>query len=85
VNVCIKQLGDFQLAVALARVVEQSNDGPVLRGILNNTVVLTAFREGNRWLASWAFWLLHRRDLSVRILLVSRFMLFIHLVLPCLL
>ncbi|KAF7339596.1 WD repeat protein [Mycena sanguinolenta] len=68
VNVCIKQLGDFQLAVALARVVEQSDEGPVLMGILNNTVIPTAFREGNRWLASWAFWLLHRRDLAVRIL-----------------
>jgi hypothetical protein len=30
VNVCIKQLGDFQLAVALARIVEQSNEGQVL-------------------------------------------------------
>ncbi|KAJ7492768.1 RAVE protein 1 C terminal-domain-containing protein [Mycena latifolia] len=68
VNVCLKQLGDFQLAVALARVVEQSDDGPVLLNILNNTVLPTAFREGNRWLASWAFWLLHRRDLAVRIL-----------------
>ncbi|KAJ7783622.1 RAVE protein 1 C terminal-domain-containing protein [Mycena maculata] len=68
VNVCLKQLGDFQLAVALARVVEQSDDGPVLIGILNNTVIPTAFREGNRWLASWGFWLLHRRDLAVRIL-----------------
>ncbi|KAJ7042393.1 RAVE protein 1 C terminal-domain-containing protein [Mycena alexandri] len=53
VNVCLKQLGD---------------DGPVLLGILNNTVIPTAFRDGNRWLASWAFWLLHRRDLAVRIL-----------------
>ncbi|KAJ7630787.1 RAVE protein 1 C terminal-domain-containing protein [Roridomyces roridus] len=69
VNVCLKQLGDFQLAVALARVVEQSNEGPVLLGILNNTVLPTAFREGNRWLASWGFWLLHRRDLAVRILI----------------
>ncbi|KAJ6604501.1 RAVE protein 1 C terminal-domain-containing protein [Mycena vulgaris] len=68
VNVCLKQLGDFQLAVALARVVEQSDDGPVLLSILNNTVIPTAFRDGNRWLASWAFWLLHRRDLAVRIL-----------------
>ncbi|KAJ7071176.1 RAVE protein 1 C terminal-domain-containing protein [Mycena amicta] len=68
VNVCLKQLNDFQLAAALARVVEQSNDGPVLLRILNNTVLPTAFREGNRWLASWAFWLLHRRDLAVRIL-----------------
>ncbi|KAK7064348.1 WD repeat protein [Favolaschia claudopus] len=68
VNVCLKQLNDFQLAIALARVVEQSDDGPVLLGILNNTVIPTAFREGNRWLASWAFWILHRRDLAVRIL-----------------
>ncbi|KAF8213200.1 WD repeat-containing protein [Mycena galopus ATCC 62051] len=68
VKVCLKQLGDFQLAVALARVVEQSEEGPVLLGILNETVIPTAFREGNRWLASWAFWLLHRRDLAVRIL-----------------
>ncbi|KAJ7092570.1 WD repeat-containing protein [Mycena epipterygia] len=68
VNVCLKQLGDFQLAVALARVVEQSDESPVLLSILNNTVIPTAFREGNRWLASWAFWLLHRRDLAVRIL-----------------
>ncbi|KAF7339771.1 WD repeat protein [Mycena venus] len=69
VNVCIKQLGDFQLAVALARVVEQSDEGPVLLTILNSIVIPTAFREGNRWLASWAFWLLHRRDLAVRILI----------------
>lgn len=72
-NVCIKQLNDFQLAVAIARIVEQSNEGPVLSGILNGAVIPTAFKEGNRWLASWAFWLLHRRDLSVRILVVSAF------------
>ncbi|KAF9229125.1 hypothetical protein BS17DRAFT_4921 [Gyrodon lividus] len=69
VSVCIKQLSDFQLAIALARVVELGNDGPILRDILNNTVLPIAFREGNRWLGSWAFWLLRRRDLSVRILL----------------
>ncbi|KAL1677484.1 RAVE protein 1 C terminal-domain-containing protein [Schizophyllum commune] len=68
VAVCVKQLNDFQLAVALARIVENSNDGPVLRDILNNIVLPKAFREGNRWLAGWAFWLLHRRDLAVRIL-----------------
>ncbi|TFK36859.1 RAVE protein 1 C terminal-domain-containing protein [Crucibulum laeve] len=69
VNVCIKQLGDFQLAVALARVVEQGNDGPILQSIFTDTVLPTAFQLGNRWLGSWAFWLLHRRDLAVRILL----------------
>lgn len=67
VNVCIKNLNDFQLAVALARVVE-GDEGPILRDMLNNTILPLAFKEGNRWLASWAFWLLHRRDLAVRIL-----------------
>ena len=71
VSVCIKQLSDFQLAIAIARVVEQSNDGPVLTSILNKTVIPIAFKSGNRWLASWAFWLLHRRDLAVRILVVG--------------
>ncbi|KAG9128028.1 regulator of (H+)-ATPase in vacuolar membrane [Ceratobasidium sp. 392] len=68
VNVCLKQLNDFQLAIALARVVEGGN-GPILRGILSKTVVPLAFESGNRWLGSWAFWMLDRRDLSVRILL----------------
>ncbi|OSD03553.1 hypothetical protein PYCCODRAFT_1476945 [Trametes coccinea BRFM310] len=68
VNVCLRNLQDWQLAVALARVMEQGDDGPILRDILRNTVIPLAFKDGNRWLASWAFWLLHRRDLSVRIL-----------------
>ncbi|KAH9897985.1 WD repeat-containing protein [Cubamyces lactineus] len=68
VNVCLKNLSDWQLAVALARVVEQGDDGPILRDILRNTVIPLAFKDGNRYLASWAFWLLHGRDLSVRIL-----------------
>jgi hypothetical protein len=74
VNVCTKQLGDFQLAVALARIVEQSNEGPILQGILTDTVLPIAFKLGNRWLGSWAFWLIHRRDLAVRILLVQTFL-----------
>ncbi|KDQ14428.1 hypothetical protein BOTBODRAFT_159267, partial [Botryobasidium botryosum FD-172 SS1] len=69
VNVCIKQMGDFQLAIALARVGENGDDGPILRDILLKTVIPLAFREGNRWLASWAFWILRRRDLAVQILL----------------
>ncbi|KAG8940912.1 regulator of (H+)-ATPase in vacuolar membrane [Tulasnella sp. 424] len=68
VNVCLKQLADFQLAVALARVVEGDN-GPVLQNILKDHVIPRAFSRGNRWLGSWAFWMLNRRDLAVRILL----------------
>ena len=71
VSVCLKHLQDFQLAVAIARVVEQDDEGPVWRDILTSTVIPTAFKEGNRWLASWAFWLLRRRDLAVRILVVG--------------
>ncbi|KAI0695128.1 RAVE protein 1 C terminal-domain-containing protein [Cytidiella melzeri] len=67
VNVCIRNLQDFQLAIALTRVVE-GDDSPILSDILTKTVIPTAFKEGNRWLASWAFWLLRRRDLAVRIL-----------------
>lgn len=73
VNVCIRQLGDFQLAIAIARLSELSNEGPLMKEILSNTVLPIAFELGNRWLGSWAFWLLHRRDLAVRILLVRRF------------
>lgn len=71
INVCLRHLDDFQLAVALARVLEGQDDGPVLRSILEETIVPLAFKKGNRWLGSWAFWLLHRRDLAVRILVVS--------------
>ncbi|KAF5323620.1 hypothetical protein D9611_005764 [Ephemerocybe angulata] len=69
VNVCLKQLKDFQMAVAIARVAEQSDEGPILKEILSNTVIPIAFEAGNRYLGSWAFWVLHRRDLAVRILL----------------
>jgi RAVE protein 1 C terminal len=70
VAVCLRHLDDFQLAVALTRVVEGRDDGPILRDILNETIIPLAFKKGNRWLGSWAFWLLHRRDLAVRILVV---------------
>lgn len=70
VRICLKKIGDVQLAIALARIVEGNDDGPVLEEVLRETVVPLAFKDGNRWLASWAFWLLHRRDLAVRILVV---------------
>ncbi|KAL2149562.1 hypothetical protein VTH82DRAFT_8213 [Thermothelomyces myriococcoides] len=68
VNVCLKQLEDLQLAIAVARVYEGDN-GPVLRRLLEEEVLSIAAQEGNRWLASWAFWMLHRRDMAVRALI----------------
>ena len=67
---CLNQLKDLQLAIAIARVYE-GDTGPVLRKLLQEEVLNIAAQEGNRWLASWAFWMLRRRDMAVRALIVS--------------
>jgi hypothetical protein len=69
VNVCLNQLKDIQLAIAITRVYE-GDSGPVLRELLEDSVLELAAQEGNRWLASWAFWMLRRRDMAVRALIV---------------
>lgn len=69
VNVILNQLKDLQLAIAVTRVYE-GEGGPILRELLQDKVLPLAAQEGNRWLASWAFWMLHRRDMSVRALIV---------------
>lgn len=69
VNVCAQQLQDIQLAVAVARVYEGDN-GPVLRDLLEDKLLPMAAIQGNRWLAMWAFWMLGRRDMAVRALIV---------------
>lgn len=63
------QMGDLQLAIAVARAYEGDN-GPVLREILQEKVLPEAASDGNRWMASWAFWMLGRRDMAVRSLIV---------------
>ena len=68
---------DIQLAIAIARVHEGDN-GPVLCSLLEDKVLPMAAFEGNRWLATWAFWMLGRRDMAVRSLIVRDF---IHVVL----
>ncbi|KAK6825072.1 hypothetical protein PG987_012566 [Apiospora arundinis] len=72
VNVCLNQIKDLQLAIAIARVYE-GDDGPVMRRLLENEVLAVASQEGNRWLASWAFWMLRRRDMAVRALITPVF------------
>jgi hypothetical protein len=69
VDVCLHQLTDMQLAIAIARVYE-GDDGPILRKLLHDEVLQLAAQEGNRWLASWAFWMLGRKDMAVRALVV---------------
>ena len=70
VNVILNQLKDLQLAIAVTRVYEGER-GPILKELLEEKVLPLAAQEGNRWLASWAFWMLHRRDMAVRALVVS--------------
>ena len=64
------QIGDIQLAIAITRVYE-GDSGPVLRKLLEERVLPHAASDGNRWMASWAFWMLGRRDMAVRALIVS--------------
>ncbi|KAI0112184.1 RAVE protein 1 C terminal-domain-containing protein [Nemania sp. FL0031] len=72
VNVCLNQIKDLQLAIAIARVYE-GDTGIVLKRLLENEVLAVAAQEGNRWLASWAFWMLKRRDMAVRALITPVF------------
>ena len=72
VNVCINQLDDIQLAITITRAYE-GDDGPILKEILEEKVLLDAASGGNRWSASWAFWMLNRRGMAVRSLIVSRY------------
>ncbi|ORX33596.1 RAVE protein 1 C terminal-domain-containing protein [Kockovaella imperatae] len=68
-NIILRHLDDWQLAFALAHAVEGSTDGPIVKSILHDVVLPRAFQGGHRWLASWGFWVLGRRDLSVRVLI----------------
>lgn len=78
---CLRNLGDYQLAVALARVYE-GEESPVLFHIINEHVLPKAVEDGDRWLASWGFWMIGDRGKSVQALIVRypHFGLGLHLV-----
>ena len=64
---CANQLHDLQLAIAVARVYD-GDDSLIFRSLLEEKVLPKAAFEGDRWLATWAFWMLGRRDMAVRAL-----------------
>ncbi|PYH48352.1 WD repeat protein [Aspergillus saccharolyticus JOP 1030-1] len=66
--VCVNQVGDLQLAIAITRAYE-GDDGPVLKELLEDRVLPEATADGNRWMASWAFWMLGRRGMAVQSLI----------------
>ncbi|KAG9283992.1 hypothetical protein G9A89_005499 [Geosiphon pyriformis] len=65
VNVCLKNLDDFQLAVAICRVYE-GDDGPVLKSIIEGHILPLAVGTGDRWLAHMAFWIMNQRDRAIQ-------------------
>ena len=68
VNVCIHQLQDLQLGIAIARVYD-GDESPVLRKLLEENVLPQAAYDGDRWLASWTFSMLGRHDMAIRALI----------------
>ena len=71
VNICASQIGDIQLAVAIARVYN-GDSSPVLHDLLEEKVLPLAAVRGDRWMASWAFQMLGKRDMAIKSLIVCR-------------
>jgi hypothetical protein len=67
VSVLSNQLGDVQLAIAVARVYG-GDDSPSLKKFLNERVLPNAAQDGNRCQATWTYWMLGERSLAVRAL-----------------
>ena len=68
VNVCVHQMKQLDLGIAIARVYEGRDDGPILRNLLETIVLPRAAESGNRWMATWAFQMLDRPHDAVRVL-----------------
>jgi WD40 repeat protein len=65
VNVCVHQLKDVQLAVAIARVYE-GDDSVVLKNLLADHILPDAVERGDRWCASWVFGMLGLRERALQ-------------------
>ncbi|KAJ1960770.1 regulator of (H+)-ATPase in vacuolar membrane [Dipsacomyces acuminosporus] len=66
-TVCIAQLKDIQMAIAICRC-HEGDGGPVLKAILWKHVLPDAFSRQDRWLASLAFGIVHKYDLVLQAL-----------------
>ena len=70
VNVCLNQMGDLQLAIAIARVYG-GDDCIVLKSLIEDTILPQAAKEGSKWQATWAFTILGQHDMAIKALVVS--------------
>lgn len=71
VNVCVRNLRNVPLAVAIARVYEEEDCGPVFRRLLERHIVPHAVERGDRWLACWALSVLQEHDAAMRVVEVG--------------
>lgn len=69
VNVILKNMKDYQLAIAICRVYE-GDHSHLLKEILENTIIPMAIENNDRWLVSMAFWLLNKQKDAVRSMVV---------------
>ncbi|KAI5211485.1 hypothetical protein AUEXF2481DRAFT_1472 [Aureobasidium subglaciale EXF-2481] len=67
VSVLNNQLGDVQLAIAVARVYG-GDDSPAIKKFLNERLLPSAAQDGNRCQTTWTYWMLGERSLAVRAL-----------------
>lgn len=67
INVLVRQVGDISLAIAVARVYG-GDDHPVFKDLLERHILPKAVLDGDRWMTSWAFWMLGKKDISIQAL-----------------
>ncbi|WFC98201.1 regulator of (H+)-ATPase in vacuolar membrane [Malassezia yamatoensis] len=68
VNVCVQNMKNLPLAIAIARVYEEQDSGPVFLGLIKGSVLPYAIQKGDRWLAAWAFSVLDNHEDAVRVI-----------------
>lgn len=68
ISVILTQLKDLQLAIAVARVYE-GDESPALVELLEKRILPLASQNGDRWMASWAYYMLHKNYLCLRVLI----------------
>ncbi|QSL66513.1 hypothetical protein MERGE_000893 [Pneumocystis wakefieldiae] len=69
VNICVKNLQDISLAIAISRVYEGDNS-QTFKNLLRTYIIPDAIKFNDRWLACWAFWILGKIDLSIKSLVL---------------
>lgn len=67
-NVLVRNVKDVSLAIAVARVYG-GDEHPAFTDLLQNVILPNAIEIGDRWMTSWAFWKLDRKDLSMQALI----------------